>query len=69
MIKYNTPYELLQERLGIDAGTIVYALRVHDYGLANDDTREEGIQHYSVTQDPNGGYPSITVTMEMIQEL
>ena len=43
------------------AGTIVYDLRGHDYGLASDDTRMTGIEHVSVTLDPDGDYPSFTI--------
>lgn len=43
------------------AGVIVYDLRRVDYGLASDDTRFTGIEHVSVTLDPNGDYPAFTV--------
>lgn len=42
------------------AGDVVYSLRFPDYGLASDDTRMTGIEHRSVTLDPDGGYPSFT---------
>lgn len=43
------------------AGTVVYSPRAHDYGLASDDTRMRGIQHVSVTLQPDGGYPVFTI--------
>lgn len=43
------------------AGTAVYLLREWDYGLAGDDSRMTGVEHVSVTLDPDGGYPSFTV--------
>lgn len=43
------------------AGSIVYSLRGHDYGLASDDTRMTGIEHVSVTLKPDGDYPSFTI--------
>lgn len=46
---------------GHPAGTIVYDLLKHDYGLASDDTRFSGIEHVSVTLDPTGDWPSFTV--------
>lgn len=42
------------------AGDTVYSLRFPDYGLASDDTRMTGVEHRSVTLDPDGGYPSFT---------
>lgn len=62
-------YRLKRERLGWPAGTIVYRLKNHDYGLARDDTRATGIDHISVTQDPAGGYPSITATYDDLEEI
>ncbi len=41
--------------------TVVYDLKYHDYGSANDDTRHTGIHHVSVTKDPEGDYPFFTV--------
>lgn len=46
---------------GQPAGTIVYSLRGHDYGLASDDTRMTGIEHVSVTLNSDGDYPSFTI--------
>ena len=62
-------YRLKRERLGWPAGTLVYPLKMHDYGLASDDTRATGIEHISVTQDPTGGYPSITATYDDLEEV
>jgi len=42
------------------AGTLVFPSKGYDYGLARDDTRFTGVQHVSVTLDPEGGYPFFT---------
>lgn len=52
---------LKKDRFGHKAGTIVYPLKRHDYGLADDDTRITKIQHISVTLEEDGDYPSFTV--------
>ena len=51
------------------AGTIVYDLRGHDYGIASDDTRMSGIEHVSVTLDPDGNYPSFTVVKDDLEKI
>jgi hypothetical protein len=65
MMSYDTTpakaFILLQECWGKPAGTRVYELKYHDYGLARDDTNHTGIEHESVTMDPMGNYPSFTV--------
>lgn len=45
----------------VKAGATVYDCARHDYGLARDDSRHFGIDHMSVTLDPNGDYPFFTV--------
>jgi hypothetical protein len=62
-------YRLKNDRFDWPAGTIVYPLLNYDYGLACADTRATGIEHISVTQDPAGGYPSVTVTHADIEEV
>lgn len=62
-------YKLLQERFEHEAGTVVYNSAQHDYGLSRDDTRATGVEHKSVTIDPNGGYPFFTVPVDHLQEL
>lgn len=54
-------YKLSTDAHGHPAETIVYNLKYHDYGLANDDTRYTGVEHKSMTLDPDGNYPSFTV--------
>lgn len=54
-------YALKTAASGHSAGTVVYGLVKPDYGLANDDTRNTGVPHISVTLDPTGDYPSFTV--------
>jgi GH25 family lysozyme M1 (1,4-beta-N-acetylmuramidase) len=51
----------------VDVGTIVRHCTGHDYGCANDDTRETGIHHVSVTLDPEGGYPFFTIPREDLE--
>lgn len=50
-------------------GDRVNQLMQYDYGLARDDTNYTGIEHISVTRDPNGGYPSHTVPMTALKEI
>lgn len=45
----------------VKAGDTVYDCWKHDYGCASDDTRMLGIEHVSVTLDPEGDYPFFTV--------
>lgn len=45
----------------LKAGDAVYSCKYHDYGLAGDDTRGSGVEHTSVTLDPEGNYPFFTV--------
>lgn len=56
-----TAYRLKSDRFGHPEGAVVYQLRLHDYGLAHDDTLVTGIEHVSVTLNANGGYPFFTV--------
>lgn len=51
------------------AGTVVYSARMHDYGLAGDDTRLTGVQHVSVTLEPDGGYPVFTIPEKDLKRL
>lgn len=50
------------------AGTEVYACAKHDYGLSSDDTRATGVEHISVTLEPDGDWPSFTVAITDIVE-
>lgn len=38
-------------------GTIVYPLKKHDYGCANDDRRILGVECESMSKTPDGDYP------------
>lgn len=51
------------------AGTTVYSPRMHDYGLASDDTRFTGIKHVSVTLDADGSYPVFTIPERDLERL
>lgn len=51
------------------AGTIVYDTAKYDYGLARDDTYFTGVEHMSVSLNPDGDYPFFTVPVMHVQEL
>jgi len=51
------------------SGDIVYRCSGYDYGCANDDTRFTGIEHISVTKDPEGGYPFFTIPVESLEAI
>ena len=59
--EHQPAFVLQKEAFGNPVGTLVYHLRMHDYGMASDDTRMTGKQHSSMTLDPSGDYPSFTV--------
>ena len=48
-------------------GDVVYELILHDYGLANDDSRITRIEYISVTKNNNGGYPSFTIPLHDLE--
>lgn len=50
-------------------GTYVFECNGHDYGCANDDTRNTGKEHISVTLNIDGSYPFFTVPVEDIVEV
>lgn len=50
------------------AGVTVYLLSRADYGLARDDTNATGVEHVSVTLNPEGDYPSFTYPRHLLQE-
>lgn len=54
-------HRLKSDRFEHKAGTTVYRLKNHDYGVANADTRRTGVQHVSVTLKADGEYPGFTV--------
>lgn len=55
--------------MGYPVGTIVYRVGGHDYGCAGEDTRHTGIEHVSVTLDPDGGYPFFTIPKRDLEEV
>lgn len=61
-------YTLLEDRLSLKAGTILYKAQAYDFGLARDDTRFFGVEHWSMTQDPKGDYPFTTVPVDLLAE-
>ena len=54
-------FQLLKDRFGHAAGTIIYEAKGYDYGLASDDARAFGVPHTSMTIEPSGDYPFFTV--------
>lgn len=62
-------YELLKPRFEHEAGTIVYKMDGHSYGLASEDTEVTGVQHITVTLDFDGGYPGFTVPLEDLKPI
>lgn len=69
MIKYDTPYTLLQERFEHPVGTIVYRSGGCDYGCSGDDSRMTGTQHVSMTTNEDGSYPFFTVPEYALKEV
>ena len=54
--------KLSRERFGKPAGTEVFKCQEYDYGLARDDTNMTGVDHISVSLNPDGDYPLFTVS-------
>lgn len=50
-------------------GEVVYKQRGYDYGLSSDDTRATGVEHITVTRDPEGDYPGFTIAKRDLWEL
>lgn len=63
------PYRLKSEAFGHVAGTLVYKCRGFDYGCANDDSRLTGIEHFSMTLNADGSYPSFTVAWTELEQV
>lgn len=42
-------------------GALVFSISGWDYGCANGDTRHLGVEHVSVTLNPDGDYPFFTI--------
>jgi hypothetical protein len=68
MIEPSTPYILREAHAGYPAGTVLFKLAFHDYGLAGDDTRATGVQHVSMTLNPTGDYPGHTFPESLLAE-
>lgn len=58
---------VLHDEVKGKAGDTVYMLKQHDFGCAREDTEETGIEHISVTHNPNGGYPFFTVSINEVE--
>lgn len=57
-------YEVLKDSVlerKAKVGTVVYDYHGYDYGCANDDTRMTGVEHQTMTLDPEGGGPFFTM--------
>lgn len=60
---------LLHDRFEHKAGTTVYSCLRADYGCASDDSHATGEEHTTVTLDPTGDYPFITVPRTWLREV
>lgn len=70
MILLTVPGRFMPRKYRIkESGDIVYDLVKPDHGLANQDTRETGIEHKSVTLDENGDYPSFIIPINQLEEI
>jgi len=52
-------------------GHVVYRSERHDYGLANDDSRMTGVEHWSMTFHPEGSgeAPHFTIPVADLEEI
>lgn len=62
-------YQLKTNKFGHAKGTRVYLLVNTDYGSASMDSLFTQIPHISVTVDPKGNYPYITVAVHDLEEI
>lgn len=62
-------YRVVRDASFATKGTIVYTFMGHDYGCANLDSRNYGIEHISVTEKPDGSGPSFTVAINEVEEV
>lgn len=62
-------YRTKIERLGRPAGTIVFDCANYDYGVASDDTRMTGVEHVSVSEKADGGYPFFTIPKAALERI
>ena len=54
---------VIGDKVEASAGDTVFACTKPDYGTANDESRFTGIEHRSVTKDPDGDYPFFTMSV------
>lgn len=59
-------YQVVENYAGFVKGDVVYDQLVPDYGLANDDTRKTGIEHTTVTSNPDGQWPGKSVPKHIL---
>lgn len=45
----------------VSVGDFVYDCNGHDYGIASEDSRTQGIEYVTVTKSPAGDYPFFTI--------
>jgi hypothetical protein len=62
-------YRLTRYHLGHPEGTLLYPFSGYDYGCSSDDTLATGVHHFSLSLDPNGGYPCLSVSLNDIEEV
>ena len=64
-----TSYTLSKDHWGVPARTILFRCKLPDYGCASDDMRSSGgEEHWSMTRDPDGGYPFIIIPRRLLTE-
>jgi hypothetical protein len=62
-------YMVLVDSPPFKAGEKVYRLMYADYGVANDDSRMTGVEHWSMTYSETGNYPSNTIPKRFLAEI
>ncbi len=60
---------ILQDVVFATVGDTVFDCIKPDYGSANTDGRLTGIEHRSVTKDPDGDYPFFTIPVFDLRKL
>lgn len=62
-------FKTTADRFRHEVGTVVYLCRQHDYGAARDDSRSTGVEHVSVTEREDGGYPFFTIPRHQLEPI
>lgn len=62
-------YTGIANSVPVVVGLVVYECLKADYGHANDDTRMTGEEYMSVTLNPEGDYPFITMPKRILKQV